>query len=176
MKKAGLIVISICIASMWSGVTLGKEKIKQKQRLGWLEYGIVKSADRLGARVTMKLDSGAKTSSMHAEDIEIFERNGKKFVRFSFDTSYDDDEDDRFDLAFERPLVREVVIKRHKKKNQVRPVVEMQICIAGQIHKGEFSLVDRSKFNYPVLLGRRLLADFAVIDPAETFLEKPRCN
>lgn len=161
-------IVLLLPASGWAG-----DELKGKQVLGWLEAGLVYPG---GARVIMKLDSGAKTSSIHAEDIEVFEKKDKKWVRFRFDTTYDDDEDQRYDISIERPMVREVVIKRHKKKSQSRPVVNLEICIAGKRHKGEFSLVDRSRFNYPVLLGRRLLSDLTVIDPAETFTSEPDCK
>lgn len=165
-----LVAILLSVTSL---AAQAEDAPETRQILGWLEFGIIQPG---GAKVDVKLDTGAKTSSMHALDIEIIEKKGKKYVRFRFDTGYDDDEDERYDLTLERPLVREVVIKRHKKNNQVRPVVMMEICLGGQMYEGEFSLVDRTRFNYPVLLGRRLLAKSVIVDPASTFTKQPNCS
>ncbi len=67
-------------------------------------------------------------------------------------------------------------IKRHEGESQRRSVVELSVCLGDHRRKVEFSLIDRSQFDYPVLLGRSALAGIAVVDPAETFLSQPGCE
>jgi len=143
-----------------------------KMILGWLETTQLLGSDM---RIKSKLDVGAKTSSMQATNIERFERDGKPWVRFDFTDEDVDTEKERI-LRLEGPLVREVVIKRHGAPNITRPVVAQEICLYNQIYRTEFSLADRGKFNYAILLGRSFLSRVALVDPSESFLSRPNCE
>jgi len=121
-----------------------------------------------------KLDTGAKTSSIHAENIELFKRDGKRWVRFTLVLNVDDEKTETFVL--EKSRERRVKIKEHDGGYSRRPVVEIDICFNGRPYPVEFTLVDRSEFIYPVLLGRGFLAGVAVIDPGVTFLTQARCQ
>lgn len=143
-----------------------------KMVLGWLETTQLPES---GMRIKTKLDVGAKTSSMQATNIEHFEKNGQPWVRFDF-TDEDVDTEEEKTLRLEGPLVREVVIKRHGAPNVTRPVVAQEFCLFHQIYRTEFSLTDRGKFNYSILLGRSFLSEVALIDPSETFLSRPDCD
>jgi hypothetical protein len=143
-----------------------------KMILGWLETS---SLPGLDARFKTKLDPGAKTSSMQATNIERFERDGQPWVRFDF-TDDDVDSEQEQTVRLEGRLSREVVIKRHGAPNVTRPVVIQEICLYHQIYRTEFSLADRDKFNYPILLGRSFLANVALVDSGETFLSRPDCG
>jgi len=144
---------------------------RPKMILGWLESVRLSQS---GMRIKTKLDPGAKTSSMQATNLEYVERDGKTWVRFDFaDENLDTGKQELHRL--EGPLVREVVIKRHGAPNVTRPVVAMQFCLFHQLYQAEFSLTDRDKFNYAILLGRSFLARVALVDPAEMFLSRPDC-
>jgi hypothetical protein len=71
--------------------------------------------------------------------------------------------------------MRTIGVVQHDGSTQRRPVVEMEVCIAGRVVRTEVSLIDRSEFNYPLLLGRNALQTFALVDPGETFLSEPVC-
>lgn len=137
---------------------------------GWVEK--VQLFDN-EAMVKAKLDTGAKTSSIHATDIETFKRKGRSWTRFTL--SYETVDDQRISHRMEQRVKRFIRVKEHDKENDRRPVVELDICIAGRWHRSQFSLADRSKFVYPVLLGRRFLAGVVVIDPQRTFELQQRC-
>jgi hypothetical protein len=146
------------------------KKAIEKQKLltaGWLENVVLQPWN---IKLRAKLDSGAKTSSLHAKDIEYFKRDGYKWVRF---LTFSDNEKNPL-VSIEVPLVRTVKIKRHNLKSKIRPVVFMTFCLDGEIYNGEFSLNDRSKFHYPILLGRRLLQQGILVDPASTFTLKTK--
>ena len=143
-----------------------------KMVLGWLETTQLRGA---GMRIKTKLDVGAKTSSLQATNIERFHRDGKPWVRFDF-TDEDVDTEKEQILRREGPLVREVTIKRHGAANISRPVVTQEICLYNQVYRTEFSLTDRDKFNYAILLGRSFLSNVALVDSSETFLSRPACD
>lgn len=138
--------------------------VREKAVMGWLESVFLKPWN---IRITAKLDTGAKTSSLHADNIEHFTKNGEEWVRFTL-TGTDDDKS----IAVERPLVRTVYIKERKTRATKRDVVKLVLCKNGRDYETEFTLVDRSNFNYPVLLGRSFLKDVALVDSGHTFLYK----
>jgi hypothetical protein len=143
-----------------------------KMILGWLESTTLAGT---GMRIKTKLDPGAKTSSLQATNIEYVERDGRTWVRFDF-TDTDLDTEQMQTHRVEGPLVREVVIKRHEAENVTRPVVTMQFCLYHQLYRTEFSLADRGKFNYSMLLGRSFLSKVALVDSSEIFLSRPACE
>lgn len=140
--------------------------VKQKVVMGWLESIYLRPWSR---RLTAKLDTGAKSSSVHADEIEHFSRDGEDWVRFKVG----DIEDKRLPLiTVERPLIRTVNIKCKGEDCQPskRDVVRLTICKNGKEYEAEFNLVDRSNFNYPVLLGRSFLKGVALVDAEQTFI------
>lgn len=139
---------------------------------GWVEK--IRLAAAMDHPVKAKLDSGAKTSSINARKIEGFKRNGDDWVRFQLVLEGVDDEVRMVPMTL--PVARHVRIKEHRADHDRRPIVELEFCFAGRLHHAEFSLVDRSKFHYPVLLGRRFLAGVATIDPGETFVTEDDCS
>lgn len=134
---------------------------------GWLEHARLAKAHEHYFRV--KLDPGAKTSSLHATNIKRFKRKGKRMVRFTFE-EVDRVTGKKFKLEFEKPLVRTVKIKRHRGKSMVRPVVKVEFYFGEELYEAQFTLTDRSRFHYPMLLGRRFLKDVALVDSGKIYL------
>lgn len=145
------------------GAAENRESPRERVIMGWLESVFFRPWN---VRMTAKLDTGANTSSLHAERIERFTRDGRKWVRFTVVKS----DDKKF--VVERPVVRTANIKQHGKGSAQREVVTMVLCKNGRDYDTEFTLVDRSNFSYPVLLGRSFLKQVALVDASETFLFK----
>lgn len=139
-----------------------------KDILGWIEWVDI---GRAPLRLKAKLDTGATTSSLTAEDIEVFRKDGKRYVRFVVR-----DEDHDVEETFESRLVRHVRIRRHDDSTQRRPVIEIGMCLGSTYRKQEFTLVDRSSFVYPVLVGRNFMAGHVIVDPGDTFIQRPSCR
>ena len=135
--------------------------------LGWVE-----TARLMDPAITLKakLDTGAETSSLDAEVIKKFRKDGKRWVRFRLT-----DRATGEDFIIVRERMRTIGVVQHDGSSQRRPVVEMQVCIASRVIRTEVSLIDRSEFNYPLLLGRNALENFALVDPGYTFLSEPAC-
>ncbi len=139
--------------------------------LGWVERGKVLPEE---VTVKFKLDTGALTSSMHAEDIEYFERDGDEWVRFDLDLE-DIERDKLVKSRIERKLHRELTVRGAGGKED-RPVVLMKVCIGERLLEEQFSLRDRDEMHYPVLLGRRTLEKLGPVDSARTFTIEPSCE
>lgn len=136
-------------------------------------FGWVERVELLDGKFDMKakLDTGAATSSLDATGIEQFRKDGERWVRFTVTGPETGDT-----VVLERPLVRNVRIVRHNGAHQRRAVVQLPICLGKHRREVEFSLIDRSNFIYPVLLGRSALDDVALIDSASTFANYPACE
>ncbi len=136
--------------------------------LGWVE-----NAQLLNPAITLKakLDTGAETSSLDAEVIKKFRKDGKRWIRFRIS-----DRDSGQEYIIVRERVRTSYVVQHDGSTQRRPVVEMSVCIADRVIHTEVNLIDRSEFIYPLLLGRSALEFFALVDPGNTFLSEPVCE
>jgi hypothetical protein len=160
------LLLTASLVLMPLGINIAKpveDKADHKPLIaGWLEYVVLESWP---VKFRAKLDTGAKTSSLHAVDIERFQRDGQPWIRFSTE----DKKSNTKVKPVELPVKREVKIKSHRNDAAVRPVVEMHFCLKGNVYQSEFSLVDRSRFNYPVLLGRRILKHGIIVDASATF-------
>lgn len=136
--------------------------------VGWLERARLIDPD---VNLKAKLDTGAETSSLDVEIIKKFRKGDRRWVRFRLI-----DRETGEEHVIVRERIRTVSIVMHDGERQTRPVVRMKICIAGRILNTEVSLVDRSEFAFPLLLGRKALESFALVDPGNTYLSMPDCN
>jgi hypothetical protein len=115
-----------------------------------------------------RIDTGATTSSIDARDIKFFERDRKRWVRF---TLVNPKTKQRHTL--EAPVARRVHIVEQDRPTQRRSVVELTIGLGKVVLKRQFSLVDRSGFSYPILLGRNVLHGQAAVDVSVSRTLKP---
>ena len=124
--------------------------------------------------IKAKLDTGAETSSLGAKDIEIYEKDGREWVRFTPQLKGAE----RVELPVARySRVKLRAIKGSTKKSVKRPVVVMQICFDGEMRSTEVNLVDRSRFRFPLLIGSSTLVEFnAAINPSVQYTSTPNCE
>lgn len=133
----------------------------------------------LDLKLAAKLDTGAKTASLSARDIQRFKRDGDTWVRFYLAI------DEAHSSPIERPLARISKIKRRagdydpqeEKTYTARPVIEMDVCMGNTLRTIEVNLTDRSAFQYPLLVGSEALKRFsALVDPSLKYAAgKPAC-
>lgn len=107
-----------------------------------------------------RIDTGASISSLDAENIKRFERDGKKWVSFVVRNRETGEK-----YTYEKPVLRNVVIKRIGKEER-RPLVEMEVKMGGEKFKAEFTVAERDKFDYQTLVGRNILNGRAIVDVA----------
>ena len=138
---------------------------------GWVEKAAI---EPWGAEVKVKLDTGALTSSIQAEEIEEFERDDEDWVRFTVEVE-DESSDEVVSQVFERPVYRRLHL-RGAGGSDHRNAVIMEICIGDTVYRDQFSLEDRDDLLYPVLLGRRTIQHLGAVDVTATFLHEPDCK
>ncbi|KPV39222.1 hypothetical protein AN478_13210 [Thiohalorhabdus denitrificans] len=112
-----------------------------------------------------RIDSGAETASLSATQMQEFEREGEEWIRFRLALS---DEEHEFPerargRELEAPIVRRVRIIQAS-GTTTRPVIRLPVRVGPITQRAEFTLEDRTRLSYPVLLGRDFIRDLAVID------------
>lgn len=121
--------------------------------------------------IKAKVDTGARTSALHAFEVEEFEFDGKAFVRFKIHPLQKNEEQ-----VVE--CVSEVIDKRivrdsggHKEE---RWVIKTAIHIGDLVWPAEVTLTARDNMLFRMLLGRTAFAGKAVVDPEKSFLQGRR--
>ncbi len=128
--------------------------------VGWLEpITIILDSQELS--IQAKIDSGADHSSLHATSIKRFVKDNQVWVKFTTVNEF----------VIEAPLYREVKIKTKLIGFNARPVILLNICLAGIVRQIEVNLVDREHFSKAFLIGRSALSGF-VIDPNQIQLTR----
>jgi hypothetical protein len=141
--------------------------VHARQTVGWVEHVLVGQA---AVMVKAKIDTGAQTSSLNCDCITADETDGKQWVSFTVI----DTKGVRHSLS--KPVVRIATIKRHYGEAQKRYVVRLDICLGDTKREVEVTLVDRTGFEYPMLIGRNFMQGDFLVDPSNTYLEKPTCD
>ncbi|BES69247.1 hypothetical protein RE428_02650 [Marinobacter nanhaiticus D15-8W] len=175
---AAVIITLVGVAFTAPPVVADEDRNEAPDTLGFVEWIVLHDT---GVRVKARLDTGAKTSSLHAVNVEPFEKGDEEWVSFELPLDdhkeVEDAEDDNVVLHFEMPVERTVLIKRKGAESQRRYVVNMDFCIAGRVYETQFSLTDRSRFHYAAILGRRFMGDDDVlVSSSESFLAKNECD
>jgi hypothetical protein len=117
-------------------------------------------------QVKVKVDSGAYTSSIHVSS--CYEQQGKLHVVFL------DNKHPGFtghEMHFKKFRTKKV--KSSNGEVQERYFVFGTICIAGLTIQTEFSLTVRKGMRYPILLGRKILNKYFLIDTSKKYLYHP---
>ena len=105
-----------------------------------------------------RIDTGAKVSSLDVDEYHFFERDGIKWISFSIQNTRTGEK-----YTFEKKL-KDFIIVRRIKENERRPIVTLNVKFGGKTIKADFTLAQREKFDYQVLIGRNILTGRAVVD------------
>lgn len=133
--------------------------------VGWREWV---SLPELGIdRTKAKIDTGARTSSMHAFDLERFQRDGRQMVRFE---AHPIQRDTSVRIPVEAELVDRRSVRSSSGDETVRPVIETDVSLLGQRWPIELTLIRRDMMGFRMLLGRQGLRGRFVVDPGRSFL------
>lgn len=131
--------------------------------VGGIEWVKVEPGDLI---MEARIDTGAETTSIHAENIALIEKDGKRYVRFTLLDVASGEE-----LPLELRLRRTVLIKQHGREPQRRYVVRMWLTLGDTRTRLDVTLSDREDFEYPLLVGRNFLVDTAIVDVSRQHLQ-----
>jgi hypothetical protein len=111
-----------------------------------------------------KVDTGALTSALHVENLNLWEDG-----LLTFDVVGCSRRPNEIEHVQAR-LLRMSEVRSTNGGSAARPVVRTRLCLGPLEREMELGLVDRSSMNYPMLLGRSALAGVCVVDPSASFL------
>lgn len=145
-------------------------KVKEKAIIGWREWVKIPS---LGIGfVKAKVDTGARTSSLHAHDIEIVKRRGKEFVCFSV---HPVQKKSKPSIRTEAEVLEFRTVRSSNGMSSERPVIMADIEILGEIWPIELTLANRDEMGFRMLLGRESFRGRAFVDAKKSFYStKPK--
>ncbi|MBX7231870.1 MAG: RimK/LysX family protein [Bdellovibrionales bacterium] len=139
--------------------------LKYKQLVGWCEWV---ELPEFGVTLKAKLDTGARTSALHAEDITILRhrKTGLRSVRFSFSPQ----KNKRTLIVAKAPLLGFRKVKSSVGQTTIRPVISTTLRLGFSELSIEVTLVNRDIMGFRMLLGRTALQKEIVIDPSRKYL------
>jgi hypothetical protein len=140
---------------------------KDLQVVGWVERVSLFPGN---LKIKAKLDTGARNSSLNANHIEEFKRDGENWIRLKLKNWKGRTE------SIEARVIRTATIKQHGRNSAMRPVIRLGICLGNVYKEVEVNLQDRSKFNYQMLIGRSYLKNSFLVDASATFTVETNCQ
>lgn len=138
---------------------------EQKIILGWREWV---ELPELGLHaIKAKVDTGAKTSALHAFNIDIYNQNGIEMVKFLIHPIQNDQ---HLQIECTTPLKDQRQVTDSGGHREMRYVIETDIIIASQRYSIELTLTDRETMRFRMLLGRNAMNNRVLVDPSESYL------
>jgi hypothetical protein len=133
--------------------------------IGWREW--VELPELGIVSIKAKVDTGARTSSLHAYDLEVHGRKGRERVSFSV---HPEQRNSEYEIRAEAPLVEWRRVRPSTGRPELRPVVRTRVVILDQSHDVELTLTRRDAMGFRMLLGREALRGRLVVDPGRSYL------
>lgn len=139
----------------------------QKSIIGWREWVAFPLFDIQSIKA--KIDTGAKTSAIHAEDIQFFHKNGKQMVKFKL---YPFQRNRKFFVKTHSEVLDIRSIRSSNGKIDLRPIIKTDIMLMGKRWEIELSLTNRDLMGFRLLLGRQALSKRFIVDVSKSYMAK----
>lgn len=141
-----------------------KRSNKDLPIIGWREWV---SLDQLGVKaIKAKVDSGARSSSLHVFELQDFERDGAQWVRFKVHPLQSNSE---VEVEVEAAVLEYRSVRSSSGKASLRPVIETHVSMMGQTWPIEITLARRDKMRFRMLLGRQAFRGRFLLDSGASY-------
>jgi hypothetical protein len=134
--------------------------------IGWREKIVLPELEI--PELKAKIDTGARSSALHAFDIETFQDDGKMMVRFKVHPNQRDT--DRTVLAHAE-LIDQREVRNSGGYVQLRPVIQTLVELGEFAFPIELTLTNRDKMGFRMLLGRQAVRRRFLVDAGQSFLQ-----
>ena len=154
---------------MWYNKDMAQTVENRQEHLdiiGSTEYVSIGKLDKIPA----KIDTGADSSSIWASDVKVEEDGTLSFKLFDEKSPYYTGE------TIKSKEYTVSVIRSSNGNEQIRYRTTLLIKIDGHNVKASLTLADRSRNNFPILIGRRTIAGRFLVDVSKAEVERPRRN
>ncbi|HEY9602802.1 MAG TPA: ATP-dependent zinc protease [Allocoleopsis sp.] len=136
--------------------------------IGWQE---AVQLPELSIKVIAKVDTGARSSALHARDIEVFWKGKKKMVRFKVEPYMTSNVQTEY---IEVRLLEQRIVKSSNGQTELRPVIKTTLKLGSETFEIELTLTNRELMGYAMLLGRAAISNRFMIHPGKAFLLSSR--
>ena len=134
--------------------------------IGWREWVALPG---LGVYVIKaKIDTGARSSALHAFDVERFERGGRAMVRFQ---AHPLQRNDAYTVTVEAALLEDRTVRNSGGQAELRPVIETLVQVGSAVWTIELTLTNRDEMDFRLLLGRQAVRRRYLVDPGRSYLQ-----
>lgn len=140
---------------------------KDMSVVGWREW--VKLPKLHVDHIKAKVDTGAKTSTLHAIGIERYRRNFQDRVKFYIHPIQKNDD---IEVACSAEIVDIRTITDSGGKRERRFIIETPIIIGDKKYNIELTLTDRTNMSFRMLLGRAAVEDRFLVSPHSSYLQR----
>jgi hypothetical protein len=138
----------------------------QRKPLGWREW--IGFPGLNIHKIKAKIDTGARTSALHAFMVEPFSRDSQPWVRFAIHPIQGDTETV---VECEAPVKDRRIVRDSGGHDEMRYVIDTIIAIGDDQMRSEVTLTDRDTMVFRVLLGRTALRKKYVVYPGKSYLQ-----
>lgn len=139
-------------------------KRNSRRTAGWREWVGLQA---LGVnRIKAKLDTGARTSALHAFNVESFSRDGERWVRFFIHPMQ---KDDSVEFACEEKVADIRVVTNPGGRREKRFIIRTDLSVGGEIWPIDLSLTDRDEMGFRMLIGRTAMSGKLLVDPDRSY-------
>lgn len=139
--------------------------MKELPRVGWREWVGLPDLDI--TRIKAKVDTGARSSSLHAYDIEVFSRGQRDFVRF---TVHPVQRETKTTVRCVAELHEHRHVKSSSGHREYRPIIRTVVELGGERWPIDLTLTTRDAMGFRMLLGREAIRKRFLVDPGRSYL------
>lgn len=138
--------------------------MSEKITVGWREFCALPTLNI--PAIKAKIDTGARTSALYAANIETFQTDGAKYVKF---VVHPDQNHYSIEVACSAKIFEQRYIRNSGGQQELRYVIKTKLQMGDQEHDIELSLSNREDMRFRMLLGREALKLFGTVDPELSF-------
>lgn len=117
--------------------------------------------------IKARVDSGAKTSALHAINIKTYTKDNQEWVKFDVNPIQNNA---KALIHCDAKLIDQRIVKSSSGFREKRYVIQTQVSLGGKTWEIEVTLTNRDSMGYRMLLGREAMSGRVMVDPEQKFV------